>query len=396
MNSRRNFLKIVGTTTGGMLFLPEFLTALPSGLYPNNFLGNRQIVVTLQLNGGNDGLNTFIPYENPLYYEYRRNIGIPKNEVLKIGNGMGFHPIMTGMHQIMQDGNLSVIQNVGYPNPNRSHFRSVEIWQTATNSHEYSSTGWLGRYLDATCKGDDPIGGMTIDSIDAPALRGQAAHSLTMTDPIRFEKQLKALKSGQDDPIIEHPNLDFVRKLMIGSFEGADQIQVALEKTKIGMPTYPKHGLATNLAWVARMIKGDLPTSVYYTSLSGFDTHSNQKPKHQNLWKEVSESVKAFYDDMKTAGLLQNVTLMIFSEFGRRAKENGSGTDHGAAAPVFVIGGGNKGKIMGANPDLSDLNNGDLKFQTDFRSIYATILKQKLNTNPINIGIQTVPINGLF
>jgi uncharacterized protein (DUF1501 family) len=207
----------VGTTTGGMLFLPEFLTALPSNLYQNHFLGNRQIVVRLQLNGGNDGLNTFIPYANPLYYEYRRNIGIPKNEVLKVANGMGFHPIMTGLHQIMQDGNLSVVQNVGYPNPNRSHFRSVEIWQTATNSHEYSTTGWLGRYLE----------------------------------------------------------------------------------------------------------------------------------KPQNLWKEVSESVKAFYDDMKAVGLLQNVTLMIFSEFGRRTKENGSGTDHGAAAPVFVIGGGNKGKIIG-------------------------------------------------
>jgi uncharacterized protein (DUF1501 family) len=396
MKNRRNFLKIVGTTTGGMLFLPQFLTALPSNLYQNHFLGNRQIVVTLQLNGGNDGLNTFIPYENPLYYEYRRNIGIPKKEVLKVANGMGFHPIMTGLHQIMQDGNLSVVQNVGYPNPNRSHFRSVEIWQTATNSHEYSATGWLGRYLDAACKGDDPIGGMTIDSIDAPALRGQSAHSLTMTDPIRFEKQLKALKANQEDPIQEHPNLDFVRKLMIGSFEGSDQIQAALEKTKLGMPTYPKHGLATNLAWVARMIKGNLPTSVYYTSLGGFDTHINQKPKHQNLWKEVSESVKAFYDDMKAAGLLQNVTLMIFSEFGRRAKENGSGTDHGAAAPVFVIGGGNKGKIIGANPDLSDLNNGDLKFQMDFRSIYASILKQKLNTNPLDLGIQATPINGLF
>jgi uncharacterized protein (DUF1501 family) len=179
MHNRRNFLKIVGTTTGGMLFLPEFLTALPSNLHQNSFLGNRQIVVTLQLNGGNDGLNTFIPYENPLYYEYRRNIGIPKKEVLKVANGMGFHPIMTGLHQIMQDGNLSVVQNVGYPNPNRSHFRSVEIWQTATNSHEYSATGWLGRYLDAACKGDDPIGGMTIDSIDAPALRGQAAVSYT-------------------------------------------------------------------------------------------------------------------------------------------------------------------------------------------------------------------------
>jgi uncharacterized protein (DUF1501 family) len=396
MKNRRNFLKIVGTTTGGMLFLPQFLTALPSNLYQNHFLGNRQIVVTLQLNGGNDGLNTFIPYENPLYYEYRRNIGIPKKEVLKVANGMGFHPIMTGLHQIMQDGNLSVVQNVGYPNPNRSHFRSVEIWQTATNSHEYSATGWLGRYLDAACKGDDPIGGMTIDSIDAPALRGQSAHSLTMTDPIRFEKQLKALKANQEDPIQEHPNLDFVRKLMIGSFEGSDQIQAALEKTKLGMPTYPKHGLATNLAWVARMIKGNLPTSVYYTSLGGFDTHINQKPKHQNLWKEVSESVKAFYDDMKAAGLLQNVTLMIFSEFGRRAKENGSGTDHGAAAPVFVIGGGNKGKIIGANPDLSDLNNGDLKFQMDFRSIYASILKQKLNTNPLDLGIQATPISGLF
>jgi uncharacterized protein (DUF1501 family) len=400
-NSRRDFLKIVGTTTGGMLALPKFLAAMPTAPWSAGFSAGRNVLVCIQLNGGNDGLNTFIPYDTPPYYDLRKSIAIQKDAVLKSATGgMGFHPIMKGFAEMQQAGNLSVIQNVGYPNPNRSHFRSMEVWQTGSASNEYLSEGWLGRYLDATCKGDDPLGGLNLDNIDNLALRGSKSHALTMSDPQKFERQLKVLKEDHDDPLNENPNLDFVRKLMIGSFDGSGQIKAALEKTKSkpseGVPQYPKHNLAQNLSWISRMIKGDLPTSVFYTGLGSFDTHSGQLGKHQSLLKELSESVKAFHDDMLAAGLLGNVTVMIFSEFGRRVKDNGSGTDHGAAAPVFIIGGNNLGKIIGDNPNLTDLINGDLKHQFDFRSVYATILKQKLGVEPSKAGISQGIIKGLF
>jgi uncharacterized protein (DUF1501 family) len=396
-NSRRDFLKIVGTTTGGMLVLPKFLSAMPTAELSTGFAAGRNVLVCIQLNGGNDGLNTFIPYDTPQYFDLRKSIAIEKDKVLKAATGgMGWHPIMHGFAEMQQAGNMSVIQNVGYPNPNRSHFRSMEVWQTGSSSNEYLSQGWLGRYLDATCKGDDPLGALNIDNIDNLSLRGTTNHALTMSDPQRFERQLKVLKEDHDDPINENPNLDFVRKLMIGSFDGSGQIKAALEKTKIGTPQYPKHNLAQNLSWISRMIKGGLPTPVFYTGLGSFDTHSGQLGRHQSLLKELSESVKAFYDDMLAAGLLGNVTVMIFSEFGRRVKDNGSGTDHGAAAPVFIIGGNNSGKIIGNNPNLTDLINGDLKHQFDFRSLYAAILKEKLGVEPTKAGISQEVLSGVF
>jgi uncharacterized protein (DUF1501 family) len=394
---RRNFLKIVGTTTGGVMFLPKFLNAMPSAELMKGFAADRQVLVVIQLNGGNDGLNTFIPYDTPPYYDLRKSIAIPKDQVLKAATGgMGWNPAMRGFADIQQAGDMSVIQNVGYPNPNRSHFRSIEIWQTGSSANEYLNKGWLGRYLDATCTPDEPLGALNIDNIENPALMGSISHTLTMQDPEKFERQLKALNADSDVHLDENPNLDFVRKLMINSFEGSDQIKKALEQSKKQLSTYPKQGLAKNLEWVAKMVKGGLPTSVYYTGLGSFDTHSNQLNKHKNLLTELSESVKAFYDDMHTAGLKDNVTVMIFSEFGRRVKDNGSGTDHGTAAPVFIIGGKNQGKIIGNNPDLLNLDNGDLKHQFDFRSVYATILKQKLGVDPLKVNLQQEILRGVF
>ena len=401
--SRRDFLRLVGTTAGGTLFLPKFLSAMPRQDLYDSYQSNKNTLVVIQLNGGNDGLNTFIPYDTPQYYDLRPTIAIPKDMVLKATGGMGWHTSMKGFYDIQQAGDLSVIQNVGYPNPNRSHFRSIEIWQTGSNSNEYLSKGWLGRYLDATCQPEDALGALNLDNIENLALRGQINHSLTMQDPQRFEKQLKSLTENNVDPLDENPNLDFVRKLMINSFEGSDQIKKALEKSKVqaasqrdGLPQYPKYGLAKNLEWMAKMIKGGLATNVYYTGLGSFDTHAGQLGKHKNLLTELSESVKAFYDDMKTAGLINNVTVMIFSEFGRRAKDNGSGTDHGTAAPVFIIGGGTKGQLIGQNPNFNTLENGDLKHQYDFRSVYATILQQKLNVNPESIGLKHEILRGVF
>ncbi len=399
MNNRRDFLKLVGTTAGGVMFLPKFLSAMPSHELMQGYQADRNIFVAIQLNGGNDGLNTFIPYDTPQYYDVRKNIAIPKEMVLKATGGMGWHPSMKGFYDMQQAGDLSVVQNVGYPNPNRSHFRSIEIWQTGSASNEYLSSGWLGRYLDATCQPEDPLGALNLDNIENLSLRGQKNHTLTMQDPQRFERQLKALTENHDDPLDENPNLDFVRKLMINSFDGSDQIKKALEKSKnnsLQTSKYPRYGLGTNLEWIAKMIKGGLSTSVYYTGMGSFDTHAGQIGKHKTLLSEVSESVKAFYDDIKAAGVLNNVTLMIFSEFGRRVKDNGGGTDHGTAAPVFIIGGGNKGKIIGTNPNLSDLDNGDLKHEYDFRSVYATILQQKLQVTPQNVGLKQEILRGMF
>ena len=397
MQNRRDFLKIVGTTAGGMLVLPKFLSAMPSnGLY-NGFSTDKNILVVIQLNGGNDGLNTFIPYSTPQYYDLRKTIAIPKDQVLKAAEGgMGWHPSMKGFADIQQAGHLSVVQNVGYPNPNRSHFRSIEIWQTGSASNEYLNTGWLGRYLDATCAPEDPLGALNLDNIDSLTLRGGNNHALTMRDPQRFERMLRVIKESKEDPLEENSNLDFVRKLMIGSFEGSDQIKKALTKSKDMAPQYPKYGLAQNLSWMAKMIKGGLNTPVYYTGLGSFDTHSNQLGKQKQLLTELSESVKAFYDDMVAANMLNNVTLMIFSEFGRRVKDNGSGTDHGAAAPLFIIGGNNSGKIIGSNPNFDDLNNGDLKHEHDFRSVYASVMKQKLGVDPLKAGIKQEILRGVF
>lgn len=396
MASRREFLKLVGATAGGTMFLPRFLSAMPNQELYQGYQADKNILVVIQLNGGNDGLNTFIPYDTPQYYEARKNIAIPKDMILKASGGMGWHPNMKGFYDIQQGGDLSVIQNVGYPNPNRSHFRSIEIWQTGSASNEFLSNGWLGRYLDATCTPDEALGALNLDNIENLALKGTSSHTLTMQDPQRFEKQLRAMSDNHDDPMNENPNLDFVRKLMINSFEGSDQIKAALNKVKNTSDKYPRHSLAKNLEWIAKMIKGGLPTSVYYTGLGSFDTHANQLAKHKNLLGEVSESVKAFYDDMKNAGLQQNVTILIFSEFGRRVKENGSGTDHGTAAPVFIIGGNNKGKIIGNNPNLEDLDNGDLKHQFDFRSVYATLLQQKLQVPPSKMGLKQEILRGVF
>jgi uncharacterized protein (DUF1501 family) len=399
--SRRNFLRLVGTTAGGSLFIPQFLTAMPRQELYEGFALDKNILVVIQLNGGNDGLNTFIPYDTPQYYSLRSNVAIPKEQVLKAASsGMGFHPSMKGFADMMQAGDMSVVQNVGYPNPNRSHFRSIEIWQTGSGANEYLNSGWLGRFLDAQCKEQDVLGALNLDNIENPALKGKISHALTMQDPQRFERQLKVITNDKDDPIDENPNLDFVRKLKINSFEGSDQIKKALAQSKNLTPLtpqYPKHLLGKNLEWISKMIKGGLETSVYYTGMGGFDTHVNQLAKHKNLMTEVSESVKAFYDDMKAAGLMNNVTVMIFSEFGRRVKDNGNGTDHGTAAPVFIIGGKNKGSIIGKNPNLSDLDlNGDLKHDIDFRSLYATILKQKMNVQPDLAGLKGEILRGLF
>lgn len=389
--NRRNFLSLTGTFTGGMLLLPDFLYAF--GAQQNTSLVTGEpCLVFIQLNGGNDGLNTFIPYDDPNYYYNRPKIALSKDDVISKNKGMAFHPALKGLAEIQQNGDLSIIQNVGYPEPNRSHFRSQEIWQTASSTNQYLNEGWLGRYLDLQCKEHTPTAGINIDNIDNLALKGNEPNSITIKDPNRFKP-----KNDNDETVklSNNPQLDFVRKIANSVTEGAEEIQNALSKST-AENSYPKTGLAKNLAWIARLIKGNLNSKTYYTSLGGFDTHDNQLAIHKNKLSELNDAVYAFYSDLKNARLLQNVTIVIFSEFGRRVKDNGNGTDHGTAAPMFIIGGNNKGTIIGKNPNLVDLDQGDLKFETDFRSVYATLLQQKLNFEASKIGITNKALTTIF
>jgi len=387
--NRRNFFKLTGTCTGGLLLLPDFLYSFA---LQENLTAGDSCLVFIQLNGGNDGLNTFIPFQDDLYYHYRPNIAISKNDVISAGQGMAFHPMLKGLAEIQQKGHLTVLQNVGYPEPNRSHFRSAEIWQTASNATQYLSEGWLGRFLDVQCKDHEPTAGINLDTIDSLALKGKEPNALTIKDPSKMISK----GSAAGVKLSGNPQLDFVRKIANSATEGSDLISKAIQKSPAAPASYPKSGLSRNLEWIAKLIKGGLNSKTYYTSLNGFDSHENQLSMQKNRFTDLSDAIYAFYNDMVAAKKLDEVTLVIFSEFGRRVKDNGSGTDHGTAAPMFIIGGGNKGKIIGKNPNLANLDNGDLIHETDFRSVYAALLKDKFSFDPKQIGISNTALQGIF
>jgi uncharacterized protein (DUF1501 family) len=388
--NRRNFIQLTATGTGGMLLLPNFLTA--QNLWTTNSANQENVLVFIQLNGGNDGLNTFIPYDNPLYYSNRPTLGISKEKIINSVNGMGFHPALQDLATISQAGHLTILQNVGYPEPNRSHFRSQEIWQTAAHAHEYLDYGWLGRFLDIHCK-DESLASLNIDTVDNLALKASLANGITVKD---FNKIKNYSNTDNELLLSDNPQLDFVRKLQYASLEGMDEINKALQKSQSYNESYANNPLAKNLEWIAKLVKGNLNSKVYYTALNGFDTHNNQLQSHQKQLTILNDAVYSFYKDLKTNNLLSKVTLVIFSEFGRRVKENGSGTDHGTAGPMLIMGGNNKGKIIGSNPNLSTLDKGDLIYETDFRSVYAALLREKFKFDPKLIGIKNDSIKGLF
>ncbi len=385
--NRRNFLTLSATATSGAMILPSFLSAAANRTLSGQ-TGNS--LVFLQLDGGNDGLNTYVPFADPLYREFRPNIGFSADDVINKNKGMGFHPALKAMAAIQQEGNLSVLQNVGYPEPVKSHFRSQEIWQTGSASNQYLQTGWLGRYLDIQCDDILPTAAMNVDRIDNLALKGLEPNNITVRDVNKFRTKLET-----NYELSGHPSLDFARTIAQGTLDGSREIQQALKNAGVEAD-YPKSGLGVQLKWIAQLIKGELNSKIYYTSLNGFDTHNNQLGTHQRKLAELDGAVGSFYADIKAAGLLDRITLVVFSEFGRRVKDNGSGTDHGTAAPMFIIGGNNRGRILGKNPDLANLNDGDLIHDIDFRSVYAALLKDKLDFDPSLIGIKNTGYAGIF
>lgn len=380
--SRKSFIQ-TGTLATASLMMPKFLKAFEGR---NNKLvppGNKVLVV-LQLSGGNDGLNTIIPVRNDIYYRERNKIAIDKTAAINLTDEAAIHPELKGLADIFHDGGMAVINSVGYPNPDRSHFRSMDIWHTASASNEYITTGWLGRYLDAQCHGcDKPTQALELDDVLSLALKGDLEKGLAFKDPKRLyntsqSKFFKDISSNHQYHHEETP-VDYLYKTMANTISSADYIykQSQLHPTNA---TYPSTELGKSFKTIASLIFSDINTKVYYVSLGSFDTHVNQQNQQQRLFKEMDEAITAFVKDLKTQNRFDDVMLMSFSEFGRRVSQNASGgTDHGTANNMFLIGGGLKQKgIINPLPDLADLQDGDLKHKVDFKNVYATILNKWL------------------
>lgn len=386
---RRNFLKNTGLATAGSLLIPGFLKAYEQG---SKVFNREKILVIIQWSGGNDGLNTVVPYQNDIYYEKRPNLAIAKDQVLKMEKDLGLNPVLTGLKEIYDQGYLSVINNVGYPNPDRSHFRSLDIWQTGSGSDEYLSTGWLGRYLDAACPHDcqNAHQAIEIDDTLGLALKGDEKTGLALMNAKKFysltqDPRIKQITKA-DPGHGEEENVSYLYKTLAETSSSADYIYDR-SKTYASKKRYPTSKFARQLKTIAELINSGVDTRVYYTSLSGFDTHVNQKGQQERLLKMYSDAIKVFVEDLKQSGRLNDTLIMTFSEFGRRVAQNASrGTDHGTANNLFLIGGDlNKAGIYNEGPNLLDLDKGDLKYRVDFREIYATLLKKQLGVEPNKI-----------
>jgi uncharacterized protein (DUF1501 family) len=345
------------------------------------------ILVLLTLYGGNDGLNTVIPYENGSYLGERRTLGYQPDEVLPLGEGLALHPNLAGLKGLWDAGHLAIVRGVGYPNPNRSHFRSMDIWQSGVPEDQVT-TGWVGRWLDST--GTDPLRALSVGGSlprifggekaagaavpvgeltlpGGPAVRS-AYEALTTPSAGASPLAARVAQSGKDLLTVDHAIAD----MLAGQPQDEEANgSTSLEGTGAGNP------LVAQLALVARLVKAGSPTKVYGVSLGGFDTHAKEKETHARLLGDVDEAVTGFFKSLEGSPEGSRVVLVAYSEFGRRVAANGSdGTDHGTAAPVFVTGPRVKGGFYGDDPSLTDLDNGDLRFTTDFRSVYATVLQE--------------------
>ena len=385
--NRRKFLTL-GSLATGSLMLPKFLKAFEGSV---RGLGGNKVLVVLQLSGGNDGLNTVIPVRNDIYYRSRPSLSITKEKALTLNDDAGLHPSLTNLKALYDEGNMAILNNVGYPNPDRSHFRSMDIWQTASGSDEVLNSGWLGRYLDAQCLDcAKPTQVLEMDDMLSLALSGDKMKGIALRDPKRlydtsqdpfFKEMLNAGMHQQT----EDPG-SYLYKVMAETVSGADYI-FQQSKLRPSVTVYPNSEIGKNLKTIASLISSDINTRVYYVSLGSFDTHVGQQDKQAKLFSDLNDAIKPFTDDLKSNHRFEDVLMMSFSEFGRRVSENGSGgTDHGTANNMFLISGGLKDKgILNGMPDLSNLTDGDLNQQMDFKRVYATVLNKWLQADDYKI-----------
>ncbi len=372
---RRRFLRTSGLVSTALL-APRFVRAMDV----RPMAGDRKLVI-VQLSGGNDGLNTVVPFVDDAYYNARPQLAIPPAQVLRLTDEVGLNAGMEAFQRLFLDGRMTILNGVGYPDPDRSHFRSMDIWHTASGSDTYLETGWLGRYLDGTKAAPHEV--VEFGGALSLANKGAERKAIAISDPQRFyattrEPYFAALagRSHEED----HQQLGYLYRTMVETYESAGHIHEHL-RPRGGAVAYPATPLGQQLKHVGDFIRSGIGTRVFYTSMSGFDTHVAQQGKHQKALSAVSEAVGAFMKDMKEEGLSKEVVVMVFSEFGRRVKQNASqGTDHGTAGNVFLLGEGlvHPG-LFNAMSSLSTLDdNGDLRFSVDFRSIYVALLEQWL------------------
>ncbi len=387
-------LATIGASFGGVRL--RALAASPTLRTWQQLTGNSdRVFVLIQLTGGNDGLNTIIPIENPLYYQARPTLAIPKSQTLPLTTTLGWHPALSGFRDLFNDGRLSIVQNVTYPNPDRSHFRGTDIWLTATDSDVFKSSGWVGRFLETVAPDfpdrlpDEPLAVQIGTTLSLGFQGNRGSLGITFRDPETFYALVDQQGTGTTyDPAPETfggTELEFVRTVELSSQLYSQAVKKAADRQKTNTVTYPANNtLAQSLRIVARLIAGGLTTKFYLVSIGGntFDTHINQGSltgAHPQLLQQLGDAVKLFLDDCRGLGIAERVVGMTFSEFGRRVMENGSrGTDHGTAAPLFVFGeqiiGG---QVLGRDPDLVNLDNrGDLLMEFDYRQVYAAALLQ--------------------
>lgn len=421
MKTRRQFL---GTSMAGMAAtwtLPAFLNHTILGMdlqaadsWTQAATGrDHPILVVLQMGGGNDGLNTVVPFADDAYYSARPSLGIAKAGVLRMNDYFGLNPQLAGLRNLYDSGNLAVVNGVGYPNPNRSHFRSMEIWQTASDAQAVEPYGWIGRYFDSNCVGEDPEVGVNIGSTPPQAFLATKSLGISMANPSRYRleesggensgltKEYQAMlnqdqagtgtQSGSSIENLggavsmEGSTMEYLQRTALDAEISSQDIQ-AISRGYKNMASYPSSRLGNDLKLVAQLIGGGLKSRVYYVNQGGYDTHANQSGTHDRLMGEFSVALSAFCADLKAQGNFNRVLVMTFSEFGRRVAQNGSGgTDHGAAGPMFLLGGAVKPGVYGKYPSLTDLHQGDLKHQVDFRSVYATILEKWMKVSPASI-----------
>jgi uncharacterized protein (DUF1501 family) len=345
--------------------------------------GTRSVVV-INLQGGNDGLNTIVPYGDPTYYAARPTISVPQADVLKIDSSIGMNPKLASLKSLFDQQRVAVLQGVHYPNYVLSHFRGTEIWQTAAPD-AYEGTGWAGRYLDAAhLPSDNLFKGVAIGPVLPKMLIAEKADVPAIADLRGFRFNGRRDEQAQADKILmgdgqrypfQSPYLQLVQEVEHDAHAAAQQLPHLVAGYKPAVE-YPKTPIAQGLNLVSAIVNADLGTRVYYVSIGTFDTHVGQRGRHDALLQQLADGIKAFYDDLSAHHTDDRVLTMTFSEFGRRVSENASrGTDHGTAAPMFIIGGGVKGGVYGDHPSLTDLDNENLKWHTDFRSVYATVLE---------------------
>ena len=394
--TRRDFLRTSLLASAGVGF-----PLLSNISMTNNIWGaaldstNDRILIVLELGGGNDGLNTVAPYGDDAYHRARPQIGLQQNQILPLNDYIGLHQNLSGLKNLYDQGNLAVINGVGYPDPDRSHFRSMEIWRTASDSDKYEHYGWIGRYFDEIYSPkSDPLYGVAISSDFPDSFHCRDGLGVAFKRAAQFrwqegnandrEELFRRLnKSGGGHYDDERDVLYFMRNVTSNIARSSDRV-IDIANQRRRSVDYPRgNPLATDLNTVADLIVGGLPTRIYYVTFTGFDTHAAQPNTHQRLLQQFGDAVEAFHNDLERNNLSGRVLMVCFSEFGRRVAENASqGTDHGTAGPMFVMGKNIKPGLHGKYPSLDQLDsNGDLKHEVDFRAVYQTVLESWLQAD---------------